>query len=117
VRARLYSTPREEEGVKVVFRKARVVQTLRAREKRGLNCRRERETEERRKKYSKKERKCLGFICYPKYWRQKQTPKSSSSEKNEAAKGFVFSLYISRGLLLRTTRKRGKPPAEITTMK
>jgi hypothetical protein len=90
VRARLYSTPREEEGVKVVFRKARVVQTLRAREKRGLNCRRERETEERRKKYSKKERKCLGFICYPKYWRHLQTPKSSSSEKNEAAKGFTL---------------------------
>ena len=50
------------------------VQTTRTKE-RGLNCRRERETEERRKKYSKKERKCLGFICYPKYWRQKANTK------------------------------------------
>jgi hypothetical protein len=95
VRARLYSTPREEEGVKVVFRKARVVQTLRAREKRGLNCRRERETEERRKKYSKKERKCLGFICYPKYWRQKANTKIFFFREERGSERLYSSLCTS----------------------
>lgn len=69
--ARLYSTPREEEGVKVVFRKACCSNFTRAREK-GIELQKS-ETEERRKKYSKKERKCLGFICYPKYWRNANT--------------------------------------------
>ena len=73
MRARLYSTPREEEGVKVVFRKACCSNFTRAREK-GIELQKS-EREERRKKYSKKERKCLGFICYPKYWRQKANTK------------------------------------------
>jgi len=67
----LYSTPREEEGVKVVFRKACCSNFTRAREK-GIELQKS-EREERRKKYSKKERKCLGFICYPKYWRNANT--------------------------------------------
>jgi len=67
----LYSTPREEEGVKVVFRKACCSNFTRAREK-GIELQKS-EREERRKKYSKKERKCLGFICCPKYWRNANT--------------------------------------------
>jgi hypothetical protein len=55
-----------------------------------LNFRRERR--KRGKKYSKKERQsafmCLGFTCYPKYWRKAKT--ISSLQKKEEAKGFIL---------------------------
>lgn len=85
------------------YSKARV-QTLRAQEKRGLHCRRARPEEERRKKYSKKERKCLGFICYPKYWQTANT--KIFFRRKRQRKASFFSLCISCGLLLTKTRTR-----------
>tara|TARA_B100000475_G_C14748682_1_gene209565 strand:+ start:57 stop:380 length:324 start_codon:yes stop_codon:yes gene_type:complete len=82
LRAFVFITPREEEGVfKVVFQSA-CVQTLRARKRKG-DC----TAEEARDQ--KKERKCLGFICYPKYWRNFCKHKDLL-QKKEAAKGFVL---------------------------
>ena len=82
------------------------VQTTRTQE-RGKNFRRERQ--KRGKKYSKKEKKsslmCLGFVCYPNYWRKAKTISSSEERGSERLHS---SLCISLGLLLTTrTRKTG----------
>jgi hypothetical protein len=107
LRAFVFITPREEEGVfKVVFQSA-CVQTLRARKRKG-DC----TAEEARDQ--KKERKCLGFICYPKYWRNANTKiffrEERGSERRRAslcASLVVFFFVRKRG--------RGKPPSAETT--
>ena len=80
--ARLYLLLRaKRKASKSSYSKARV-QTLRARKRKG-DC----TAEEARDQ--KKERKCLGFICYPKYWRNFCKHKNLL-QKKEAAKGFVL---------------------------
>ena len=64
MRARLYSTPREEEGVKVVFRKACCSNFTRAREK-GIELQKRARDRREKKKIFQKGAKVFRVYLFP----------------------------------------------------